>query len=494
MSAGLAPHAPPLGFAMLQGSNQTAPLHSEPPIFYTLLIFPESLPFVLNSKTNLNVLSQAGHTPLTLATRLQNISAVKHFVDYGANPYQQDTQGKTPLDYALKSGNKKLISLLLVNMGFNHNVRAFELLDRTALAQAVKYIMSQGHAEFVSAVTERGRMQWKSWQRQTLESRLTIIEKLQYDIDKGVVLTLMKAKVRQAALPIFTQYTRHNPVDFALLKKALATPASRSTILFELRKYFILELLWGGSIRNIPRNFSELFTSHYHTPSLQQLAMLNFELYTLCNFVESFDQHQPQPAAPSINDQSINGYTLLMVAIQDGDREAINTYLANPELNINLQAKCGLTALIAATILKDVETIRTILTTQAGKVTFNLRTPAGTTALDIAIEMKNRALIDLLTPDPALPLLKPALALPNDDQAQAAPADTAPLQLHTTQPTGDLASLEELDSFFGVIEPPGLYLPTVSAAPKNMSNTTSASIRNDAAAGEPAAKRKKLSA
>lgn len=263
---------------------------------------------------------------------------------------------------------------------------------------------------------------------------------------------------------------------------------SRSTILFEVRKYFFSQLLWEGNSQNIPRLVQAIFSKSPLplSANLNKLAILNFEVYSLFDWTPLLDRYQGQPAAPGINAQSTDGYTMLMVAIQEQDRETINTHLANPELNINLQAKCGLTALIAATKLNDVDTIRAILTTQGSKVNFALSTAQGQTALDIACMMCNPDIMALLARD---------LTLPNDDQAQAAPAHTAPLsQPHTTQPTGELASLAELDGYFQVPQET-LYLPTLSPTRTIINQTSSITVDHSSSTqlGEPAAKRLKLS-
>ncbi len=448
--------------ATLQHSAAPQPLSHEPTIFDVITSFPESLPFVLGPQSNLNVLSQRGYTPLTLSASLNNFTAAMELMKHGANPYQPDAHGQTALDYALGHGNQRLVSTLLICMGFSHNSTAVAQLTQSDLRQAVQNILSAGIPEFVSATTERGRILHRLYERQRLESNLTVVDKLPYQIMqhwvKGGLLTKMQQSLNQ-----FLKNRKNNLLDWIFLKKGLSSFMVSSEIVFAIRKYCISELLWQGGSQNIPRLIQTIFTQGPLPPFLMQQAILNFELYSLLNWGPYLDSYPTPPTGiPGINDQSTEGYTLLMVAIQEQDRDAINTYLANPALNINLQAKCGLTALFAAIQLEDVDTVQAVLTTQAGKVDFNLKTPAGKTALDIAIEKNALEVVLLLSGDQML-----------DFETGQAEAEAAP----------PLASATDIDTYFSDIAP--VYLPSLSPPPPPTSFPGTHPSTQD---GEPAAK------
>lgn len=66
---------------------------------------------LLNQKVDQHF--KTGDTLLHLATKKQNYEACKSLLEKGANMSIKDVYGKTALDYALESGDKKLIALFL---------------------------------------------------------------------------------------------------------------------------------------------------------------------------------------------------------------------------------------------------------------------------------------------------------------------------------------------------------------------------------------------
>lgn len=364
----------------------------ELPIFHAIHFFPDSVAILLSGdkKPNLNVHSVRGDTPLTAAVRLNHIGLIKQFIANNANPYHADRHGKIALDYAVTLGSHELIKMLLTHMGFQSEASELRSLHGEALRHAVQSILRQGPPPFASVLTERGRIQHKLHQRTELEKTLSSEESVLYQQNK----TRIKAELtslKRNALKHFSRHTSKHALDIDLLEKALKNASPKSGILLQLRRFFICDVLWEGSDDNILRLVKNILPKNtLQIPSVMQLALLDFELYSLtalsAEVVSEFDHYKPKSSKSNVNSKNIHGYTRLMVAIQESDRALIATELANPKLEINTQEKfSGLTALFAAIEINDPEIVRDILTTQRGKVDFYLTNSKRQSVLDLAI-------------------------------------------------------------------------------------------------------------
>ncbi len=384
----LASDLPGIEALLLGGADINEPDDlGELPIFYAIAAGKPSLPALLKHPgLQINKKNSVGDTPLIAATKTTQIDLVTELLHHRGNPHQRDAQGYMALDYAMHAQDPKMIALLLTHMGYTPQDQISSSTQPDRLRAIVENILAQGHCAFFSAQTEQGRIQHKLVLRKELFDTLNEQDKRVY-LQNRQHITLIIGQYKQTAMTHFLQMTQTKRFDFQLLTRGLHSALPPSKIIMDLRRFFIRELLWQGSERNITTFIREQLPTLSTDSTLFHLAYLDFEIASLDTWTPAEMLPYMQHIAPDIltvNDQNMHGYTALMVAIQERHKPTIQYILSVQTLNINLQATCGLTALIAAVQMNDVEIVEQILTTQRGKINFLLQTTQGYSALDFA--------------------------------------------------------------------------------------------------------------
>lgn len=105
----------------LEGTDSLIDAHKQTPLHYAARYGTTEMVAICCSLNNLNALDTEGKTPLIWAVQSDNLDGAQVLIQKGADPYKTDYLGYSILHYAVLTKNIELIKLILKNVNLDIN-------------------------------------------------------------------------------------------------------------------------------------------------------------------------------------------------------------------------------------------------------------------------------------------------------------------------------------------------------------------------------------